>query len=110
MKFQTLLLPFFLTAFSLSAAADIDLGSSVSRTPYDGYLGPMWQVLGKLSGGQPDVALVEQLTRQSNGFRYVFKKEQPYVPQTPEETEATKSGDCKAKSLWLASKMNTRKV
>src|SRR6185312_4831241 len=34
----------------------------------------------------------------------------PYVPQTPAETESTKSGDCKAKALWLASKMGSRNV
>lgn len=90
--------------------AQIDLGSSTSRTPYDQYLGPMWSVFQRLGGGQPDVGLVEQLMRQGKSFRYVFKVDQPYVPQSPDVTETSKSGDCKAKSLWLASKMNTRKV
>lgn len=92
------------------SAASMDLGTSTSRTPYDPYLSPVWAVFGKLGGAQPDRAEVEQLVREGRGFRYVFKKEQPYVPQLPEQTEATKSGDCKAKSLWLASKMNTRNV
>ena len=30
------------------------------------------------------------------------------VPQAPEVTESRQQGDCKAKSLWLASKMNDR--
>ena len=99
-----------LIAASSALAAEVNLGSPVSSTPYDGYLGPMWTVLRSLGGAQPPVAEVEKLTRQSNGFRYSYNKDQPYVPQTPEQTEASKSGDCKAKSLWLASKMNTRKV
>jgi hypothetical protein len=92
------------------SAADLNLGSSTSRTPYDPYLTPVWEVFRRLGGTQPDRAEVEQLVREGRGFRYVFKKEQPYVPQTPEQTEATKSGDCKAKSLWLASKMNCRNL
>ena len=95
---------------SQHASAEIDLGSSVPRTPYDTYLTPVWDVFRKLGGTDPDRATVEQLVREGRGFRYVFKKEQPYVPQLPEQTEATKSGDCKAKSLWLASKMNCRKL
>jgi hypothetical protein len=103
----------FLVLSALSSVpihAQLDLGSATSRTPYDQYLGPMWSVFGRLSGGQPDLPLVEQLVRQGKSFRYVFKADQPYVPQLPEVTESTKSGDCKAKSLWLASKMNTKKV
>lgn len=98
-----------LTASPLRAGG-LDLGSPTSRTPYDPYLGPMWEVLRSLDGNQPDVAAVEQLVRQGKSFRYVFKKEQPYVPQSPAETESLRSGDCKAKSLWLASKMGSRKV
>jgi hypothetical protein len=88
----------------------VDLGSPVSRTPYDQYLSPVYSVLQRLGSGQPDPAVVAQLVREGRSFRYVYKKEQPYVPQTPEETESTKSGDCKAKALWLASKIGSRKV
>jgi len=88
----------------------LDLGTPVARTPYDPYLGPLWEVMRRLGGTQPDVGTVEQLVREGRNFRYVFKKEQPYVPQSPTETEASKCGDCKAKSLWLASKMNSRNV
>jgi hypothetical protein len=70
----------------------------------------MWTVFRSLKDNQPDAAMVDQLIRQGYSFRYIFKKEQPFVPQTPDVTENTKSGDCKAKSLWLASKMNCRRV
>ena len=93
-----------------AAHAQLNLGSSTSRTPYDPYLGPVWSVFQRLSSGQTDMSLVEQLVRQGKSFRYVYKATDPYVPQAPDVTESTKSGDCKAKSLWLASKMNTRKV
>lgn len=91
------------------AAAAIDLGSSTSRTPYDPYMTPVFAVMRQLTGSA-DPATVAQLVRQGKGFRYSYKKTEPYVPQTPEETESTRSGDCKAKSLWLASKMNDKKV
>lgn len=99
-----------LLASALAEGGTIDLGSPTARTPYDQYLGPMWDVLRSLGGNQPDMGTVEQLVREGRAFHYVFKKEQPYVPQTPAETEATKSGDCKAKALWLASKMGSRNV
>jgi hypothetical protein len=91
-------------------AGTLDLGTPTSRTPYDPYLTPMWTVLRNARGGQPDIATVEQLVRQGRSFRYVFKKDQPYTPQTPDVTESTRSGDCKAKAVWLASKMNSGKV
>src|SRR5690348_623601 len=88
----------------------LDLGSPASRTPYDPYLDPMWSVLRKLGGNQPDRSTVEKLVREGRAFRYVFRNDQPYVPQAPDVTESTKSGDCKAKSLWLASKLDSRNV
>lgn len=91
------------------ARAELDLGSSTSRTPYDPYLGPLWAVLRQLDG-KSDPATVAQLVRRSYGFRYSYKKDQPYVPQTPQQTEALKAGDCKAKSLWLAEKLNDRGI
>lgn len=112
MKTRLLLcaLPMVLGISSLTLAGDIDLGSPTSRTPYDGYFGPVWAVFRQLNGPQPDMDTVEKLTRQSNGFRYSYNKEQPYIPQTPEQTEASHSGDCKAKSLWLAAKMDTSSI
>jgi hypothetical protein len=88
----------------------LDLGSSTSRTPYDPYMSPVFSVFGRLGGSQPDPAQVEKWISEGRAFRYSFSKSQPYVPQSPDQTESSKSGDCKAKSLWLASKMDTRKV
>ena len=95
------------TVFS---AAEIDLGASTSRTPYDRYLEPIFDLLKRLGGGHPDLATVEQLVAEGRSFRYVYKTTEPYVPQMPEVTEATKAGDCKAKALWLASKMDSAHV
>src|SRR4051812_39392401 len=92
-----------------SVHAELNLGSSTSRTPYDQYLGPVFSVFGRL-GGKADLETAAQLVRQGRAFRYSYNKAQPYLPQTPEETEAKKAGDCKAKSLWLASKLNDRSV
>jgi hypothetical protein len=85
-----------------------DLGSPTGRTPYDGYLGPMRSVLGSLGSNKPSLDEVKQYVRTGKSFRYYMKD--PYVPQMPAETEATKAGDCKAKSLWVASKMDDRTV
>jgi hypothetical protein len=51
---------------------------------------------------------VKVYVRTAKGFRYYMKN--PYVPQTPAETEASHSGDCKAKSLWVAYKIDDRSV
>jgi hypothetical protein len=96
--------------FFAKVCSGLDLGASTGRTPYDPYMGPVFSVFGRLGGSQPDPAQVEQWVKEGRGFRYSFSKSQPYVPQSPEQTESSKSGDCKAKSLWLASKMDTRKV
>ena len=98
-----------LGAFS-AWAGSLDLGSPTGHTPYDQYLGPMWGVMHHLGGAQPDVDTVDKLVGEGRAFRYSYNKEQPYIPQTPDVTESTHSGDCKAKALWLASKMGTRNV
>lgn len=99
----------FMSGLTMRLDGQVDLGSPASRTPYDQYLGPMWSVFGHLSG-KADMETAAQLVRQGRGFRYSYDKAQPYIPQTPEQTESSKSGDCKAKSLWLASKLNDRAV
>jgi hypothetical protein len=96
--------------FVATASYAVDLGSSTSRTPYDPYMGPVFSVFGRLGGAQPDQAQVEQWVREGRAFRYSFNKSEPYRPQTPQETESSRAGDCKAKSLWLASKIDSRKV
>ena len=89
-------------------AGSVDLGSPCGRTPYDPYLGPLWSVLGRLSGQKAGIDEVRSYVRTARGFRYYMND--PYVPQTPEQTESTRSGDCKAKSLWVTSKMDDRSV
>jgi hypothetical protein len=91
-------------------AGPLDLGTPISHTPYDQYLGPVWEVMHRLGANQPDPAEVEKLVREGRSFRYSYNSNQPFVPQTPEQTESTKCGDCKAKALWLASKMDSRNV
>jgi len=105
---------YLLVGLCVSAAnsgfgGQLDLGAPTGRTPYDAYLGPVWSVLKNLSG-KADTDLAAQLVREGHAFRYSYNKDQPYMPQTPEQTEASKSGDCKAKSLWVASKLNDRGV
>jgi hypothetical protein len=106
---RILLICFLTSGAVTSVDAQVDLGSPAGRTPYDPYLGPVWTVLKSLSGkASPDQAA--QLVRQGHAFRYNYNSAQPYLPQTPEQTAASKSGDCKAKSLWVASKLNDRGV
>jgi hypothetical protein len=99
----------FLAASPLHADS-FNTGSPTSRTPYDAYMGPMWVVFKNLNGPQPDIGSVQSYIRQGHSFRYYFNSAQPYTPQTPEQTEKSGAGDCKAKSLWLAYKMDTPKV
>jgi hypothetical protein len=105
MKTQTHLTLAALLAASAIAAAQ-DLGRPTSSTPYDSYLGPMRATMSALGSNQPGIDMVKQYVRTGRSFRYVMKD--PYIPQTPAETESTKAGDCKAKSLWVASKMDDR--
>jgi transglutaminase-like putative cysteine protease len=98
-----------LTLFAASSFAPAqDLGQPTSSTPYDKYFGRIREILSELGSNQPSLELVQELVKTGRGFRYVMKN--PYVPQTPAETEATRAGDCKAKSLWVAAKMDDRKV
>ena len=112
MKLQTLsrfLVTICILSITTDVHAQINLGSPTSRTPYDGYFGPVWPVLRQMNG-TADMPTAAQLVREGRGFRYSFNKAQPFTPQTPAETEATRSGDCKAKSLWVAAKLNDRSV
>jgi hypothetical protein len=103
-----LLLSLLLGASSALLRAEVDAGRPVGGTPYDPYLGPMRQTYSRLGGGSPSINDVRSQLRTANRFRYYFDAGQPYTPQAPEVTESRKQGDCKAKSLWLASKMGTR--
>jgi len=105
MKTRTLLMMVGTLALSAFARAQ-DLGKPTSSTPYDRYLGPVRTTMSSLGNNHPGMDSVEQYVRTGRSFRYYMKD--PYVPQTPAETEASRAGDCKAKSLWVASKMDDR--
>ena len=93
------------------AKTDLDLGSPASATPYDPYMSPVKLVLNhltRLANDQNAMDRVRHLMHQGRQFRYSFTS--PYVAATPAVTAATRAGDCKAKALWLASKMDTRNV
>jgi len=92
---------------SLLPAAPVSPGRP-GPTPYDQYMRPVSQVLRKLNGETPSFQKVAALTRQGFGFRYVY--DTPYVAPLPQVTAARRAGDCKAKSLWLASEMNDPSV
>lgn len=77
-------------------------------TPYDFYMGPVFKVLSEIGPNSPDMARVRKLMGQALGFEY--RMEDPLRPLAPEETARRRSGDCKAKALWLAKEMNDGSV
>ena len=82
------------------AAVPLDLGSAAGSTPYDRYMDPVKQVLSHLPTNEgPSMDRVRQLLREGRGFRYSFTD--PYTAASPAVTAQTRSGDCKAKALWL---------
>ena len=85
------------------AAAVVDLGSTISRTPYEAYMSPVKQVLSSLHGTAPDMDRVGALMRQGRGFRYAHTD--PFNPALPSETAANRVGDCKDKALWLCDQL-----
>ena len=87
----------------LSAFAVVDLGSTVSRTPYEAYMNPVKQVFSSLNGNVPDLGHVAALMRQGRGFRYAHSD--PFNPALPSETAAHRVGDCKDKALWLCDQL-----
>jgi transglutaminase-like putative cysteine protease len=99
---------FAVVALVSSASAAFDLGTPASSTPYEPYCGPVKQVLNSLPGQKADMAKVQTLLKTGYGFRYAFTT--PYLPAAPEVTAKTKSGDCKAKSLWLINQLGDRNV
>ncbi len=98
----------FAAAHAASAATPIDLGSTARSTPYDRYMNPVKHVLTHLDGEMTTLERVRALMHEGRSFRYSFTE--PYLPASPEETAATRSGDCKAKALWLADQLNDPNV
>jgi hypothetical protein len=90
------------------ARTELDLGLPASATPYDTYMNPVKQVLTHLASEETSMDRVRGLMHQGRAFRYSFTS--PYVAATPDVTAATRSGDCKAKALWLADQMNDDSV
>jgi hypothetical protein len=74
------------------------------RGPYDPYATPIRRVMNHLDGEQADFQRVCGLMRQGRGFRYQMRD--PYRASPPEVTATRRSGCCKDKSLWLASRIN----
>jgi hypothetical protein len=92
----------------LTGAAAVDLGSYSSYTPYDRYMSPVKRVLNEVDGSGPTFDRVRKLMREGRRFRYSFTE--PYLAASPEVTAATRSGDCKAKSLWLIDQLDDSSV
>jgi hypothetical protein len=90
------------------ARTELDLGFPASATPYDAYMSPVKQVLTRLASEETSMDRVRALMHEGRAFRYSFTS--PYVAATPEVTATTRSGDCKAKALWLADELNDDSV
>ena len=86
----------------------IDLGFNAGSTPYDRYMNPVKRVLTHLDGESPSLDRVRELMHEGRSFRYSFTE--PYLAASPEVTAATRSGDCKAKAIWLANQLNDPNV
>ena len=103
MKHLLTIVTLLFATFTASARPDLSNGRP-GPTPYDPYRAPVDAVMQRLDGPSPSFSTVAALVKQGFGFKYVF--DAPYLAQSPQVTAAKRSGDCKAKSLWLASRMN----
>jgi hypothetical protein len=88
----------------LAAFAVVDLGTTATRTPYDRYMTPVKQTFASLNGEGATMQQVQGLMRVGRGFRYSHTD--PYNPALPQQTAATRKGDCKDKALWLIDQLN----
>ena len=70
-----------------------------SYTPYDRYSGSVRTVIDRLDWRPANMVRVRALMGEAHDFRY--RSSHPYLAALPETTAAARSGDCKAKSLWL---------
>jgi hypothetical protein len=69
---------------------------------------PVKQVLNHLTTADTSMDRVRSLMHEGRAFRYSFTS--PYVAATPDVTQSTRAGDCKAKALWLADQLNDQSV
>jgi hypothetical protein len=74
------------------------------RGSYEPYAGPIHSVLNRLAPNDADFERVCNLMREGRSFHYEMRH--PYLASPPEVTEARRSGCCKDKSLWLASRID----
>jgi len=107
-KITPLVLLAFFTGTAFLQARPEFRSARRAPTPYDRYMGSVNSVLRSLDGRKPGFNEVARLLKKGYGFRYVY--ETPYVAPTPAQTEARGAGDCKAKTLWLADRMNDPSV
>jgi hypothetical protein len=108
MKLPLLILALLASQVMAFSRSSLDLGLPASETPYDSYMGPVKQVLTHLGSQDDSMDQVRHLMHIGRAFRYSFTS--PYVAATPEQTAMTRSGDCKAKALWLADQLNDQSV
>lgn len=83
---------------SVSPQRDFNL-QPAGYTPYDSYLAPVRQVLARTPSRPKSLSTASQLLKTAHNFRYVPRH--PYRADLPSITASRKSGDCKAKALWL---------
>jgi hypothetical protein len=69
---------------------------------------PVKSVLKQIGSEKASFDQVRRLMHQGRRFRYSFTE--PYIPATPSTTAATRSGDCKAKALWLCNQLDDPSV
>jgi len=93
----------FFLGFGTPVFSALDLGRPAGASPYEPYMRPVKQVLGSLNGNGASMDRVKGLLREGKSFRYSFTE--PYVAASPSVTAKTRSGDCKAKSLWLCNEL-----
>ncbi len=108
MKHLLLSLFFCFVAPLLHASIPDFQSRKASATPYDPFLKPVRTVLTHLNGHSPTFKKASELLRQGKHLAYVY--ETPFEASTPATTTARRAGDCKAKSLWLASQLNDPNV
>lgn len=107
-RFLACLAALGLLSLSASASRSINLGEPTRSTPYDGYMAPVKNVLKRIDGSESSMQKAQQLLVEGRRFRYSFTT--PYTAASPQTTEATRSGDCKAKALWLCDRLNDPSV
>lgn len=105
--------PLFCALIFAAVIGEAARASRYSLGPYppgknELYNRPVRLVLTTLAGERPSMERVRQLLETAHSFRYALTD--PYRAALPNETDRLRSGDCKAKSLWLIEQMGDRRV